>query len=249
MVAGQGWGAGSIPVSRSRIMEKHITGLGTYIKDIVYGANDGIITTFAIVAGAIGADLPSSVIIILGFANLLADGFSMAASNFLGSRSENELYKQEEKREWNEVENLPEKEHQEVMEIFEKHGFDEETSGQLTALIKSNKKFWVDFMMKYELGFADPEHGSEWKGASLTFLAFVVAGALPLLPFTFLSITRESVFLYSILATSFALFTVGSLRSVITKIHWLWSGAEMLLVGGIAAAVSYYVGYFISAIV
>ncbi len=229
-------------------MEKHFN-VGNYIKDLVYGANDGIITTFAVVAGAVGAGMSSSVIIILGFANLLADGFSMAASNFLGSRSENALYREEEKREWNEVENLPEKEHQEVMEIFEKHGFDVETSGQLTALIKSNKKFWVDFMMKYELGFADPEHGSEWKGATLTFFAFVIAGTLPLLPFTFLSISQESIFLYSILATSFALFTVGSLRSVITKAHWLWSGMEMLFVGGIAAAVSYYVGYFISAIV
>ncbi len=229
-------------------MEKHFN-VGNYIKDLVYGANDGIITTFAVVAGAVGADMASSVIIILGFANLLADGFSMAASNFLGSRSENELYIEEEKREWHEVENLPDREHEEVMEIFEKHGFDDATSVQLTNLIKSNKKFWVDFMMKYELGFGEPEHGSEWKGASLTFLAFVVAGTLPLLPFTFMEISRQSIFIYSILATSFALFTVGSLRSIITKAHWLWSGMEMLFVGGIAAAVSYYVGYFISAIV
>ncbi len=91
-------------------MEKHLTGFVTYIKDIVYGANDGIITTFAIVAGSFGANLTSKVILILGFANLLADGFSMAASNFLGSKSENGLYKQEEKTEYNEGKNLPEKE-------------------------------------------------------------------------------------------------------------------------------------------
>ena len=97
-------------------MEKHLTGLGSHIKDIVYGANDGIITTFAIVAGSFGADLTPTVILVLGFANLLADGFSMAASNFLGSKSENSLYKEEEKREYDEVKNLPEKEKEEVRE-------------------------------------------------------------------------------------------------------------------------------------
>src|SRR3989344_5375647 len=112
-------------------MEKHVQGLGTYIKDIVYGANDGIITTFAVVAGAAGADLSVSVILILGISNLLADGFSMAASNFLGTHSENSLFKKEEQREFEEVETVPEKEKKEIYEIFRQHEFSEKSSGKL----------------------------------------------------------------------------------------------------------------------
>jgi len=131
--------------------EQHLTGLSIYIKDIVYGANDGIITTFAVVAGVAGAGLANSVIIVLGVASLLADGFSMAASNYLGTRSENSLYRKEEKREMDEVENVPEKEKEEIREIFSREGFDKNQANQLTDIVSNNKKFWVDFMMKYEL--------------------------------------------------------------------------------------------------
>jgi|SRR3989344_517322 len=248
MVAGQGWGAGSIPVSRSRIMEKHITGLGTYIKDIVYGANDGIITTFAIVAGSFGADFSTKVILILGFANLLADGFSMAASNFLGSRSENDLFRKEKNRELDEVEKVPEKEKQEIREVFRHHNFSTGDSEKLVELVSHNKEFWVDFMMRYELGMNVPEEGSEWKSALLTFLAFVLAGSLPLLPFAAFSF-GDFAFLYSIIATASALFAVGAARYFVTHVNWIISGLEMLFVGGIAAGVSYFIGYIISALI
>src|SRR3989338_5447696 len=112
-------------------MEKHVQGLGTYIKDIVYGANDGIITTFAVVAGSLGADLSVKVILILGISNLLADGFSMAASNFLGKHSENSLFKKEQEREKKEVEEVPDKEREEIKEVFLNHKFNEQDSSEL----------------------------------------------------------------------------------------------------------------------
>src|SRR3989344_4889472 len=167
--------------------EHHTNGLGTYIKDIVYGANDGIITTFAVVAGSFGATLPAHVILILGFSNLLADGFSMAASNFLGSQSENELYKTEEKRERYEIAHIPEREREEIYHIFIEKGYGPEEATQLTKLVSSNEDFWVDFMMRYELGMHNDGVGEERKSALLTFLAFVCAGSLPLLPFLFLN--------------------------------------------------------------
>ena len=151
-------------------MEKHLTGIGSYIKDIVYGANDGIITTFAIVSAAIGAGFSSAVIIVLGVANLLADGFSMAASNFLGTRSENDLFKKEKQRELDEVENVPEKEKQEIREVFEHHNFNKEDSGKLVELVSNNKEFWIDFMMRYELGMHVLEEGSEWKTSFRTLI-------------------------------------------------------------------------------
>ena len=230
-------------------MEKHLTGLGSHIKDIVYGANDGIITTFAIVAGSFGADLTPTVILVLGFANLLADGFSMAASNFLGSKSENSLYKEEEKREYDEVKNLPEKEKEEVREIFIKYGYNNQQAQELSNLVSTNENFWVDFMMRYELKMNDSGAGSEWKSSLVTFISFVAAGSLPILPFIFLPASDANRLLYSTIATGISLFTVGAARYYITRVNWLISGMEMLFVGGIAAGVSYLVGYLISAIV
>jgi len=227
-------------------MEHHSSGISSYIKDIVYGANDGIITTFAVVTGAVGAGLGIKVVIILGIANLFADGFSMGASNFLGERSENSLYKEEEKREWREVKDLPHRERQEVIDVFLKHKFSPEQAKIMTDIIENNHEFWVDFMMKYELEMNAPTHGNEWRGSLATFVAFVIAGTLPLLSFLFAD--PANMFRYSIVATAVALFVVGSLRTLITRRNWLISGLEMLSVGGIAAAVSYGVGYYVSLI-
>lgn len=230
-------------------IELHATGLENYIKDIVYGANDGIITTFAVVAGAAGADLSPLVVVILGISNLLADGFSMAASNYLGTRSENSLFREEEKREIYEVEKMPEREKEEIRQIFSERGFGKEEAGKLVDLVSGNKDFWVDFMMKYELKMNKSIDGHEWKAATLTFLAFVTAGTLPLLPFLFLSAIAGSTLYYSVIFTAVALFFVGSARHFVTKKNWFWSGLEMLFVGGVAAAVAYWVGYFVSNLV
>lgn len=227
--------------------EPHAKGLSGYIKDIVYGANDGIITTFAIVTASVGAGFSSVVIIVLGIANLLADGFSMAASNFLGTRSENDLFKKEKERELYEVAHMPEKEREEIMEVFQHHSFNKEDSEKLVELVSGNKEFWVDFMMRYELGMNVPEEGSEWMSAMWTFIAFVIAGSLPILPF-YLIPDNGSVFMYSVIATGVTLFVVGAARNLVTGVNWIVSGFEMLLVGGIAASVSYLVGALVSAV-
>ncbi len=228
-------------------MEKHAGGLSVYIKDMVYGANDGIITTFAIVSASVGGGFSSTVILVLGIANLLADGFSMAASNFLGSRSENDLFRKEKQRELDEVERMPEKEKQEIREVFQHHNFNKEDSEKLVDLVSQNKDFWIDFMMRYELGMNIPEEGSEWKSSGLTFISFVIAGSLPLLPFALFQL-GDIAFLYSIIATALALFMVGAARYFVTHVNWIISGLEMLFVGGIAASVSYGVGYVMSTI-
>lgn len=227
--------------------EQHATGLGNYIKDIVYGANDGIITTFAIVAGSVGAKFDLKIIIILGVANLVADGFSMAASNFLGTRSQNSLFRNEQKREEYEVEHKSEIEKDEIREIFEQKGFNSEDTTKLVDIISRNKPFWVDFMMHYELGLTPPEADSEWKAGALTFFSFLIAGSLPLLPFLMPNVGANT-FMYSIISTAAALFVVGASRQLITRDHWLYSGLEMLFVGGVAASAAYMLGYFVSVI-
>jgi len=232
-------------ISHLKNKEHHSNGLSGYIKDLVYGANDGIITTFAVVAGSVGANLDPKVVIILGLANLFADGFSMGASNYLGQKSENDLYREEEKREYREVKDYPEVEYREVKDIFIDKGYSNEDAEDLTHKISKNKVFWVDFMMKYELDMSDGTHGEEWKSATATIVAFILAGSLPLLSFFFIK-DISLMFEYSIVATAVALFVVGAMRRFITRKSWIISGLEMLLVGGIAAGVSYGVGYLVS---
>ncbi len=159
-------------------MEKHIR---NYIKDIIYGANDGIVTTFAIIAGVAGASLSHTTILIVGFASLLADGFSMAASNYLGTKSENQA-----------------------------HGIVHDRSEALGAAL--------------------------W-----TLVSFVVAGVIPLLPYAFTH-SDAHVFGWAVAATAIALFGIGSMRTYVTKQPVLRSGLEMLIVGGIASFIAYYVG-------
>lgn len=226
-------------------LESHNDGIGNYIKDIIYAANDGIITTFAVVAGVAGASLSLNSIIILGFANLFADGFSMALSNYLGSRSERALIKKEKNREEKEVTNMPDKEAREVLDILCDRGYERGDAEILTSLIRKNEKFWVDFMMKYELRLPEGR-ASDIKASGLTFGSFVVAGSLPLLPFIFFSATQGNLPFISGMTTAATLFTVGALRCTVTKKNWFTSGLEMLIVGGIAGAIAYFIGYGIS---
>lgn len=216
---------------------RHIT--GKYIGDLIYGSNDGIITTFAVVAGVSGASLAPSVVIILGFANLLADGFSMGASNFLSERSEADYAKaQREKEEW-EIDNLRELEVEEVSEIFEKKGFGGRDLERAVEIVTANKKVWIDVMMKDELGIVDDSSDDPKKHGAATFAAFVVAGFIPLIPYVF---NIPNAFVVSLVIGALTLFTVGALRSVVTAIGWFRGGVEMLVVGGVAAVVAYYVG-------
>ncbi|MFC7227855.1 VIT1/CCC1 transporter family protein [Salinirubellus salinus] len=157
---------------------------GAYIAELVYGANDGIVTTFAVVAGVAGAALEPSIVLILGAANLFADGFSMGMSNFLSRRSE----------------------------------------------------------LEYARGAGEtPDDGGKRPGqtALATFLAFVVAGALPLVPYV---LEIRPLFLSSIVATGVAFFLVGAARSLVIPRRWYLAGTEVLVVGMVAAAVAFVVG-------
>ena len=235
------------------LYHRHTT--GRYIGDFVYGANDGIVTTFAVVAGAAGASLPASVIVILGFANLLADGISMGASNFLGERSEQDYAKaQREKEEW-EIDHLRPLEIEEIREIYEKKGFKGDDLDRVVKIITSGRKVWVDTMMIEELGIIEDPDNDPKKHAFASFTAFVVAGFIPLVPYLvpvspliFPNIQNPNFILASIVG-ALTLFTVGALRSSLTTISWFSGGTQMLLVGSLAAAVAYFVGAFLERIV
>ena len=227
------------------LMHRHDA--GKFIGDFIYGANDGIITTFAVVAGAAGASLSPTVIIILGFANLLADGISMGASNFLGGKSERDYAAfQREKENW-EIDHLPELETEEIREIFEKKGFAGKDLDRVVEVITSDRKVWLDTMMRDELDILEnPKDDPKIHGLA-TFGAFVIAGLFPLIPF--ILPIGGNVFLLSVIFGVLTLFIVGALRSVVTAVSWFRGGMEMFLVGSAAASVAYFVGAFVERLV
>jgi VIT1/CCC1 family predicted Fe2+/Mn2+ transporter len=224
----------------------HKSGTGSYLRDIVYGANDGIITTFAVVAGVAGAGLDTKIVLILGIANLVADGFAMATGNFLGTRSENQLIKREREIEEWEIEYVPEEEKKEIEKIYSKKGFKGNDLTRATHVITSNKDVWVDEMMIGELGIVPGGEDHPLKNGIATFIAFVAAGILPLVPYVF---GFGNTFYTAIIMTGIALFVVGSIRTVFTKQNIIIAGLEMLGVGAIAAVVAYGLGYWIETIV
>ena len=216
----------------------------SFLRDFVYGAIDGCVTTFAVVAGAIGADLSSGVILILGFANLLADGFSMGVSNYLGTKSERQLVERARRIEENHVDVIPHGEAEEIRQIFEQKGFEGELLDRVVEVITGNRKLWVETMLREEWGLSLTPM-SPWKAAAATFTAFLVVGLVPLLPFTVFHFTGNdaaAAFIVSCAATGLTFFGVGALRSRYVAERWWRSGLETLLMGGGAAALAYFVG-------
>lgn len=221
---------------------------GTYIGDLVYGANDGIITTFAVVAGAAGAALSPGIIIILGLANLVADGISMGASSFLSKTSERDFYNSQRRREEWEVQNFPEIEKEETRDIFRKWRVREELVEPLLQDTIKNREAWIDLMMREELDLHESGSANPLKHGIVTFFAFVAAGALPLTPY-FLGVVPVLQFPVAVAATGISLFVVGAARTVITITPWWRSGLEMLFVGGVAAGAAYFIGWALKALV
>jgi len=226
--------------------EEH-TDAGSYVGDFVYGAIDGSVTTFAIVSGVTGAALSSNIVIILGLANLLADGFSMAVGNYLSSKSDREFIAKERKREEWEIENYPKGEIEEIRVIMRRKGFKGRDLERAVKTITSNKKVWVDTMMADELYLMEDKTSPVKKG-TVTFASFLLIGAIPLIPY-FLSflfdIIKENVYLLSVIMTGIAFFFIGSAKVYVTGKNWFKSGLETLLVGSVAAVIAYFIGFLL----
>lgn len=218
---------------------------GAYLADIVFGANDGIITTFAVVAGAAGGGLNIKVIIILGLANLLGDGLSMGLGNYLGKKSQREHEEAERRREEWEVDNMPAKELKEIKDILRDKGFKGQDLDRAASVITSNKKVWVDFMMTEELGIIEGGAISPIQHGLAIFLAFALAGFSPLWPF-FLPLGWLSPFVWSIIFGVIALFIIGAWRAKIYTTSWFKAGLEMLAVGALSGSAAYGIGFLVS---
>ncbi|HEX9963268.1 MAG TPA: VIT1/CCC1 transporter family protein [Pyrinomonadaceae bacterium] len=209
-----------------------------YIRDWIYGGIDGAVTTFAVVSSVTGAELSPLIVLILGFANLVADGFSMAASNFLGTRAEYEDYKRIREIEYRHIRIHPEGEREEVRQIYRDKGFEGEELEKAVELITSDKDRWVQTMLTEEYGLPT-EIRSAWKAAFATFTAFVVCGLVPLVPYLF---GMKNSFYVSSALTAATFFLIGSVKSRWSTASWLRSGLETFFVGALAAVLAYAVG-------
>ena len=221
-----------------------------YIGDMVYGGLDGIITTFAVVSGVAGAQLGTPVILILGLANLLADGFSMATGAYLSSKSEQEYYEREREREAWEVEHFPEGERTELYEIYRSQGYSEEDARRLVEIHTKDHDLWLRAMMVDELGLLEDKRKPHFS-ALATLASFVVAGVVPLLVYLLgllLPIPQTVAFPTSLALSGLALFGLGASKVLITERNTFKSGLEMLAVGGLAAGVAYAVGALLKGI-
>ncbi|MDA1236550.1 MAG: VIT1/CCC1 transporter family protein [Acidobacteria bacterium] len=215
----------------------------SYLRDFIYGAIDGAVTTFAIVSGVAGADLSNSIVIILGVANLIGDGFSMAAGNFLGVRAERQQRELLRAMEHQHISDYPEGEREEVREIFRQKGFEDNDLDRAVEIITGNRERWVQTMLTEEHGV--PLTGpSAIRAALVTFAAFLLVGAIPLLTFLFdyFGMSMDDPFFWSATLTGVAFFLTGALKCRFVEQSWVSAGLETLAVGGSAAALSYVVG-------
>jgi VIT1/CCC1 family predicted Fe2+/Mn2+ transporter len=209
-----------------------------YLRDWIYGGIDGSVTTFAVVTGVVGAHLSPVIIVIMGFANLMADGFSMAASNFLGTKAEHDDFRRLEAIEHRHIELAPDGEREEVRQIFARKGFRGVDLEGVVELITSDRERWVRTMLSDEYGLP-LEARSPWLAAAITFSAFVICGLAPLIPFL---LGMQSPLRLSIILTGAVFFIIGSIKSRWSTARWWRSALSTLFVGGIVAGLAYLVG-------
>ncbi|WP_339922066.1 VIT1/CCC1 transporter family protein [uncultured Cyclobacterium sp.] len=223
--------------------------LQEYLREFVYGGIDGAVTTFAVVAGAVGASLDPMVIIILGFANLFADGLSMSIGAYLSSKSEKENYQKHKNIEYWEVDHLPKKERDEIVTIYKEKGFEGELLQKVVDVIVSDRDRWVNEMMKDELNMIE-EVKSPFKIGLATLISFVVVGFIPLIVYVwdFFYEANFDVFLWTCLLTGVAFILVGALKSWVNQTGIFKSVFETLFLGFVAAMVAYFVGDILEAL-
>lgn len=224
-----------------------------YLREIVYGGIDGIVTTFAVVAGFSGASLMGGevlgltfvTVLLFGFANLFADGISMGLGNFLSILTEKDIYRAHKNKERREIKEHPEMEEEETLVILQEKGFSLQDAQQLVNIYKKNDDYWVDWMMNHELEMPNPEGVNPVLTGLSTFSSFLVFGAIPLIPYLLAAeSTAANAFMASIGGTVAALLLLGFLKGKVIGGGMIRSLLEVVLIGSVAAGIAFLVGMF-----
>lgn len=208
------------------------------VRDVIIGMSDGLTVPFALAAGISGAIAASHIVVTAGIAELAAGGISMGLGGYLAARSDVDHYENERRREYAETHDVPEEERREIEAIFASYGVTGDALTHLTDKITSDRKHWVDFMMKFELGLEQPDPRRAPLSAARIGGSYVVGGLLPLLPY--MLIPRSQSALWGSVAVTFvALLVFGALKGKFTGASVVRSAFETVAIGGIAAAVAF----------
>jgi VIT1/CCC1 family predicted Fe2+/Mn2+ transporter len=226
---------------------KKMSSRGKYLKNIVYGGIDGIITTFAVVAGGAGAALSGGILLMLGLANLFADGFSMAFGEFASSRAEDEYYKKEKSYELHMLAQNPNKVKANITSHYVKKGFDDIEAEKIANLLMQSPSAAVEILLTER--DVTKSSGSLWAKSIYTFFAFLFFGSFPLITYVIVPFVPEiqpHTFAMAATFTAATLFGLGATKALFTDRSWYYSGFEMLCMGGVSAVAAYTIGEALS---
>jgi len=219
--------------------EKHLKS-SDFITDIVIGMSDGLTVPFALAAGLSGAVASSSIVTTAGIAEIVAGSIAMGLGGYLAGQTEQEHYESELKREYEEVERVPEREKEEIREVFEGYGLTPEAQEIVVEAISKDKDKWVDFMMRFELGLEKPNPNRARNSALTIGISYIVGGFVPLVPYFYVSDPKSGL-LYSAEITLLALLIFGYFKSKVTDQNpWIGS-LKVASIGAAAAAAAYFV--------
>ncbi|KQS41769.1 VIT1/CCC1 transporter family protein [Pedobacter sp. Leaf194] len=224
--------------------EQHLKS-SAFISDIVIGMSDGLTVPFALAAGLSAAVSSNSIIITAGIAEIIAGCIAMGLGGYLAGKTEQEHYESELKREYLEVENVPEKEKEEVKEIFAEYGLDNEAQELIVDQMSKNKDRWVDFMMKFELGLEKPDVNRARNSALTIGFSYCVGGMLPLSAYFFTSMPQDGLILSAVL-TTICLFVFGYFKSKVTGQPPIKGALKVTAIGLIAAGAAFLIARLIT---
>lgn len=222
----------------------HMPG-GGLVREVVFGANDGLVAAFAVVTGVHGAAVSARVVFLAGLAELLGGTIAMGLGGYLSVKSEVEYYQAERRREEREVDLYPETERREVAEVFRAKGFEGEVLDAMVAHVTSDRERWIETMMREELGLSLDAHRLPLRSGVTTGLAYAFGAAMPTLPYA--GLTGGSAFRLSVALTLATLFFVGAAKTAVTGLSWWRSGLEAMLIGTLAAGATFAVGALVGA--
>jgi VIT1/CCC1 family predicted Fe2+/Mn2+ transporter len=229
-------------MSKAFIEKSHIEG-GEIIRQIVFGANDGIVSIFALLAGVAGANQDPRTILITLLAATIAGALSMAAGEYVSGKSERNYFENEIRQEKLELNLVPEIEKEELKLIYKQKGFSGKNLDDIIETITQNEDLWLKELIINEMGIAEIEQEGEIKGTIVIFFSFIIGAIFPTLPYLiFQSLPGNIIFWIATIVTFFGLFLVGALKKFVTGVNWLKSGIEMLIAGTFAFGVSFLIG-------
>lgn len=217
--------------------EHHVTS-SEIIRDVVIGMSDGLTVPFALAAGLSGAITSSGLVVTAGIAEIVAGSIAMGLGGFLAGRTEVDHYNSELKREYNEVELVPEQEKAEVKEVFAEFGLSAHLQDEIADELSKDKKKWVDFMMKYELGLEEPNPNRATKSALTIGFSYIAGGIIPLSPYLVIDNAQEALN-YSCAVTSICLFIFGYFKSKLTGQPALSGALKVVVIGALAAGAAF----------